>query len=239
MNDTSPLLAYQNVCAQYGAIKALDGVSIEIFENEIVTLIGANGAGKSTLIMSTFSQPKVSKGNILYQNKTLLGLETHHVAKQGIALSPEGRRIFPKMTVEENLLMGALDQSNFEKNKTIKEVFLLFNILSERRYQRAGTLSGGEQQMLAMGRALMSKPKCFLLDEPSLGLAPQMVTLIFDILKKIAHNGTTIFLVEQNAHHALKLADRGYVMINGKITLSGNAKDLLEDPQIQEAYLGG
>jgi branched-chain amino acid transport system ATP-binding protein len=239
MQHKTLMLSYKNVQAKYGAIQALRGVSVDIYQNEIVTLIGANGAGKSTLMMSTFSQPKIYNGKIEFMGESINNIPTHDIAQLGIAISPEGRRIFPKMTVEENLYMGALRSHNIENSKTIKEVYDLFPILFKRKQQRAGTLSGGEQQMLAMGRALMGKPKCFLLDEPSLGLAPQMVKLIFSILRDIAQRGTTIFLVEQNANHALNIADRGYVMVNGEITLSGKACDLLENSLVQEAYLGG
>lgn len=239
MPPSTPLLHYQNVYAQYGAIQALKGVDLKIYENEIVTLIGANGAGKSTLMMSTFSQPKISSGRIEFMGRALHRLDAHHIASLGLAISPEGRRIFPKLSVLENLYLGALNQTRSQADTLAKSVYEQFSILYDRREQRAGTLSGGEQQMLAIGRALMSKPKCFLLDEPSLGLAPQMVKRIFDVLRDIAKNGTTIFLVEQNAHHALNLAHRAYVMVNGKITLSGKAKALLNDPVIQEAYLGG
>lgn len=238
MNNKVPLLSFHQVCASYGAIKALHDISLTVYENEIVTLIGANGAGKSTLLMSLFGQPPIKSGEILFEQKPIHHLKTHEISKLGIAIAPERRRIFAKMTTQENLLMGSflLTSSNQEEN--LKKVYALFPILKERKNQRAGTLSGGEQQMLAMGRALMSSPKLFLLDEPSLGLAPQIVRQVFSVLKEIARMGTTILLVEQNAHLALKLADRGYVLVNGKIQLEGTGEALLASPQVQSAYLG-
>ncbi len=238
MNNKIPLLSFHQVCASYGAIKALHDISLTVYENEIVTLIGANGAGKSTLLMSLFGQPPIKSGEILFEQKPIHHLKTHEISKLGIAIAPERRRIFAKMTTQENLLMGSflLTSSNQEEN--LKKVYALFPILKERKNQRAGTLSGGEQQMLAMGRALMSSPKLFLLDEPSLGLAPQIVRQVFSVLKEIARMGTTILLVEQNAHLALKLADRGYVLVNGKIQLEGTGEALLASPQVQSAYLG-
>jgi len=240
MSNTTPLLEYKDIHANYGAIKALSGVNLKIYEQEIVTMIGANGAGKTSLMMSLYKQPRLSQGEILYQGRPIQDLHPNHIIKQGIAISPEGRRIFPKLTTEENLRLGAYVIRNKHHIATqLKKVFELFPILFDRKDQRAGTLSGGEQQMLAMGRALMLKPKLFFLDEPSLGLAPQLVAQIFDILKNISQLGTTIFLVEQNAHHSLKLAHRGYVLVNGKITLEGKGDDLINNPNIQEAYLGG
>jgi branched-chain amino acid transport system ATP-binding protein len=239
-NTTTPLLEYKNIHASYGAINALNGVSLKVYEQEIVTLIGANGAGKTSLMMSLYKQPALSQGEILFQGEPIQDLHPNEIIKQGIAISPEGRRIFPKLTTEENIRLGAYvikDKHHIESQ--LKQVFDLFPILFDRKDQRSGTLSGGEQQMLAMGRALMLKPKLFFLDEPSLGLAPQLVTQIFDILKNISQLGTTIFLVEQNAHHALKLADRGYVLVNGAITLEGKGTELLSNPRVQEAYLGG
>lgn len=237
--STHPLLEFKHVSASYGPVSALHGIDLHIHSGEIVTLIGANGAGKSTLLMSLFSDPKITKGEIRYQGKEIHHLATHQISSLGIAISPEGRRVFPKMTTLENLQMGAL----FCKNKHIEQeqlesVYSLFPLLKKRHAQRAGTLSGGEQQMLAIGRALMSQPKLLLLDEPSLGLAPQFVTQIFSTLKEIAQHGMTLFLVEQNAHQALHLADRGYVLVNGKIEHQGTGQQLLANTQIQQAYLG-
>ena len=231
------ILQLHQVNAFYGAIQALNQVSLEITEGEIVTLIGANGAGKTTLLMSIFGDPRARNGNIYYRGQDITALETHRIPRLGIALVPEGRRVFPAMTVEENLHMGAIVRQN--EHMELDEVFALFPRLAERRHQRAGTLSGGEQQMLAIGRALMSKPQLLLLDEPSLGLAPLIVQQIFTNLRQIADSGMTIFLVEQNAHHALRLANRGYVMVNGTIKLTGSGKELLQNPQVSAAYLGG
>jgi branched-chain amino acid transport system ATP-binding protein len=225
------LLSFQQIVASYGAIKALKGVSLDVYEKEIVTLIGANGAGKSTLLMSLFGLPPISSGKILFKGNPVHHLKTHEIAALGVAIAPEGRRIFPKMLTEENLLLGGPLQN-------LPKIYDLFPILKQRRKQRAGTLSGGEQQMLAIGRALMSSPTLFLLDEPSLGLAPKLVHTLFEVLKEIAKSGTTILLVEQNAYHALNLADRAYVLVNGQVQLTGEAKALLKDPQIQLAYLG-
>lgn len=238
MKNKKPLLSYQHVSANYGPINVLEDVSIDIYENEIVTLIGANGAGKTTLMMSLFGQPKISSGKILFDGQEIQELAPNEIIKRGIAVSPEGRRIFPKLTVEENLQLGSYAIKNGLIKTEQQQIFSLFPILYDRRNQRAGTLSGGEQQMLAIGRALMSKPRLFCLDEPSLGLAPRLVNQIFNILKEIAKNGTTIFLVEQNAHHALKLAQRGYVLVNGKISLCGSGEELYVNPEIQAAYLG-
>jgi len=233
------MLKIEGVHSFYGQIEALKGVDLDIKQGEIVTLIGANGAGKSTLLMSIFGKPMPKKGRILFEGQDLSQVPAHEIVRLGVAQSPEGRRIFPRMTVYENLQMGALptDGTTFEKD--IRHVFDLFPRLEERRNQRGGTLSGGEQQMLAIGRALMSKPRLLLLDEPSLGLAPIIVRQIFDIIKKINEEGVTVFLVEQNAFHALKLAHRGYVMVNGQITMSGAGKELLENPEVRAAYLEG
>ena len=233
------MLKIEGVHTFYGQIEALKGVDLEIKQGEIVTLIGANGAGKSTLLMTVFGNPKCRKGRVLYEGQDITSVPAHEIVRLGIAQSPEGRRIFPRMTVYENLQMGALptDGSTFEAD--IREVFDLFPRLEERRNQRGGTLSGGEQQMLAIGRAMMSKPRLLLLDEPSLGLAPLVVRQIFEIIKKINEKGVTVFLVEQNAFHALKPAHRGYVMVNGVITLSGSGKELLANPEIRAAYLEG
>jgi len=235
---SNPLLSFQNISVSYGSVQVLHQVSLEINENEIVTLIGANGSGKSTLMMSLFSLPPIIEGSIFYRGKPIHQLPTHEISTLGITIAPEGRRIFSKMTIEDNLLMGAMFLSPPQRKANLEKMYALFPILPSRRYQRAGTLSGGEQQMLSMGRALMSSPKLFLVDEPSLGLAPRMVKHIFSILEAIAKSGTTIFLVEQNVHEALKIADRGYLIANGEIQVSGKASELRNDPHIQEAYLG-
>jgi len=232
------LLDIQQLDARYGAIQALRGVSLRVERGEIVTLIGANGAGKSTLLMSIFGDPRPSAGRIRYLGRDITGLPTHAIAKLGIAQAPEGRRIFPAMRVEENLLMGATPLGMQHVDTDLIKVFELFPRLKERRDQRAGTLSGGEQQMLAIGRALMSRPQLLLLDEPSLGLAPLVTQRIFAILGEIRATGTTIFLVEQNARQALKLAQRGYVLVNGAIRLSGSGEELLANPEVRQAYLG-
>lgn len=233
-----PLLSFEHVSASYGPIQALQDVSINIYEKEIVTLIGANGAGKSTLLMSLYGQPRISHGKILFEDSPIHHLATYQIAPLGIAIAPERRRIFAAMSVQENLFMGAYIKSAVDMKRNLQQVYALFPILHDRKHQRAGTLSGGEQQMLSMGRSLMSEPKLFLLDEPSLGLAPQIVTQLFSILKEIASRGTTILLVEQNAHQALTLADRGYVMVNGEIQLTGTGKELIASPKVQSAYLG-
>lgn len=204
-----------------------------------VALIGANGAGKSTLLMSIFGQPRISGGQILFRGEDISQRSTHYVASSGIAQAPEGRRIFPDMSVEENLLMGTITVGNRYVDEDLLRMFELFPRLKERRNQRAMTMSGGEQQMLAIARALMSRPKLLLLDEPSLGLAPIIVKQIFSILRELTQDGMTLFLVEQNANHALKLSDRGYVMVNGQIRLTGSGAELLSNQEVRKAYLGG
>ena len=236
---TTTVLDISNINASYGPIKALHGVSLNIKEGEIVSLIGSNGAGKSTLLLSIFGNPRGSGGHIQLFGEDITNEQTHKIARKNIALVPEGRHIFPKMTVEENLKMGTVINKGKFLSEDLPKVYETFPRLLERREQRAGTLSGGEQQMLAIGRALMSRPKILLLDEPSLGLAPIIVKDIFRILREISAQGTTIFLVEQNAGQALKIADRGYVLVNGEIKMEGTGSDLLNDPQIKEAYLGG
>lgn len=235
----APILELRNVDVFYGPIQALREVSLEIHEGETVSLIGANGAGKSTLLMSIFGQPRASGGEILYRGEDISKKSSHYIASNGIAQSPEGRRVFPDMTVEENLLMGTIPIGMTHAQEDLQKMFELFPRLKERRNQRAMTMSGGEQQMLAIARALMSRPKILLLDEPSLGLAPIIVKHIFQTLRDLAKGGMTIFLVEQNANHALKLSDRAYVMVNGEIRMTGTGRELLEDPQVREAYLGG
>lgn len=233
------LLRIENVHTHYGKIEALHGVSLEVKRGEIVTLIGANGAGKTTLLMTICGSPHASSGNILFQGEEITHMPTHKIMQSGIAIAPEGRRVFPALTVLENLQMGAFFESREQIASGLDHVFELFPRLKERMSQRSGTMSGGEQQMLAIGRALMSRPKLLLLDEPSLGLAPIIINQIFKIIDEIRNNGVAVFLVEQNAHKALALADRGYVLENGQITLSGDGKSLLHDSEVQRAYLGG
>jgi branched-chain amino acid transport system ATP-binding protein len=236
---TTPLLEFKNVDVFYGPIQALKGVSLHINEGETVSLIGANGAGKSTLLMSIFGQPRARNGQIIYRGEEITQKSAHFVASNGIAQSPEGRHVFPDMSVEENLLMGTIPIGTKHVDEDMQHMFELFPRLKERRNQRAMTMSGGEQQMLAIARALMSRPTLLLLDEPSLGLAPIVVKQIFHILRELAQTGMTIFLVEQNANHALRLSDRTYVMVTGEIRMTGSGKELLADPQVREAYLGG
>ncbi|MBV9359198.1 MAG: ABC transporter ATP-binding protein [Chloroflexi bacterium] len=237
---TAPLLALEGVTAFYGAIQALKGVDLQIMPGEIVTLIGANGAGKSTLMMTICGSPRARDGRILLDGKNITGLPTHAIMHMGLAQAPEGRRIFGRMTVHENLLMGAemVRMRNYEPTREM--VFAMFPRLKERLGQRGGTLSGGEQQMLAIGRALMSQPRLLLLDEPSLGLAPLVVKQIFGAIRQLnQETGLTVLLVEQNAYQALRLAHRGYVLVNGAITMAGSGAELLARPEIRAAYLEG
>jgi branched-chain amino acid transport system ATP-binding protein len=235
-----PLLSVRGVKTYYGNIIALKGVDMDVNEGEIVTLIGANGAGKSTLMMTIFGNPRAREGTITYAGRDITKMPTHEIARLSIAQSPEGRRIFARMTVFENLQMGASMNGLAHFDQDLERVCTLFPRLKERLQQRGGTLSGGEQQMLAIARALMSRPKLLLLDEPSLGLAPLIVKQIFQIIKELNEkDGMTVFLVEQNAYHALKLAHRGYVMVTGNITMSGSGRELLENPQVRAAYLEG
>jgi branched-chain amino acid transport system ATP-binding protein len=235
-----PLLAVRGVETYYGKIVALKGVDIEVNEGEIVTLIGANGAGKSTLMMTIFGNPRPRVGRIFFEGRDITALPPHEIARLRIAQAPEGRRIFGRMTVMENLQMGASIAPPQHFRDDLERVFHLFPRLKERIGQRGGTLSGGEQQMLAIGRALMSRPRLLLLDEPSLGLAPLLAKQIFAAVSRLnRHEKLTVFLVEQNAFHALKLAHRGYVMVNGLITLSGTGSELLKRPEIRAAYLEG
>jgi len=234
------MLQLAGVHAHYGHIHALKGIDVDVQVGEIVTLIGANGAGKSTLLMSLFGQPRASGGRIIFDGEDITKLPTHAISRRGIALVPEGRRIFQRMTVMENLQMGAVlaDPTNLAVD--LKRMFALFPILEERCEQRAGTLSGGEQQMLAIARALMARPKLLLLDEPSLGLAPLYIKKIFQIIRELNRDhGMTILLIEQNAHHALRAAHRGYVLQHGQIILSGTGKELLASPEVRAAYLEG
>jgi branched-chain amino acid transport system ATP-binding protein len=235
-----PLLTVRGVETYYGKIIALKGVDIDVNRGEIVTLIGANGAGKSTLMMTICGNPRARSGSIVYDGEDISQLPTYEIMRRGIAQSPEGRRIFPRMTVMENLQMGAIlvDDAHFEDD--LKRIFELFPRLKERIGQRGGTLSGGEQQMLAIARALMGRPRLLLLDEPSLGLAPLIVKQIFEVIRELnGSQGLTVFLVEQNAFHALKLAHRGYVMVNGVITMSGGGMELLRREEVRAAYLEG
>jgi branched-chain amino acid transport system ATP-binding protein len=239
---TSPLLKIDGLRAAYGKIEALKGVDLEIAPGEIVALIGANGAGKSTLMMTIFGKPRAKAGRIVYDGVDITAVPTHEIAKLRIAQSPEGRRIFPRMSVQENLQMGAdvCPGSDAERAASLDRVLTLFPRLKERLTQRGGTLSGGEQQMLAIGRALMSRPRLLLLDEPSLGLAPLIARQIFEAIRTLnKQDGLTVLIVEQNANHALRLAHRGYVMVNGLITMSGSGRELLQRPEIRAAYLEG
>ncbi len=234
------MLRIESVSAAYGRIEALHGVSLDVEAGEIVTLIGANGAGKTTLLMTLCGRPRASTGRILFEGADITDMAMHDIMRRGIAHSPEGRRIFPRMSVFENLQMGAVhgDPAHFDAD--LDRVLGLFPRLKERLHQRGGTLSGGEQQMLAIGRALMARPRLLLLDEPSLGLAPMMVKTIFQIIREINETQrVTVLLVEQNAFHALRLAHRGYVMVNGRITMTGTGAELLANPQIRAAYLEG
>ncbi len=234
------MLNIAGVHSFYGHIEALRGVDVSVEEGEIVTLIGANGAGKSTLLMTICGNPRAKRGRIVFDGQDITELPTFEIVRQGIAQVPEGRRVFPRMTVMENLLMGATPADDAYFDEDVERVFALFPILEERQEQRGGTLSGGEQQMLAIARGLMSRPRLLLLDEPSLGLAPMLVKRIFERIKEINEDqGITIFLVEQNAYHALRLAHRGYVMANGRILMSGTGRELLADEQVRAAYLEG
>ena len=237
---TEPLLALQGVTTCHGNIAVLHDIDIAVPKGEIVTLIGANGAGKSTLMMTIFGNPRARQGRILFDGQDITELPTHQIARLGIAQSPEGRRIFSRMTVAENLRLGGEFAGHADFDTELEHVAAIFPRLKERLSQRGGTLSGGEQQMLAIARALMSRPKLLLLDEPSLGLAPLIVKQIFKVIADLnAREGLTVFLVEQNAFHALRLAHRAYVMVNGVITLSGTGQELLESPEVRAAYLEG
>ncbi len=233
------LLEVKDIQVYYGAIHAIKGVSFEVNEGEIVTLIGANGAGKTTTLDTIAGLLRSRGGDIVFQGESIAHKAPHLIVKDGLALVPEGRRVFAQMTVEENLEMGAVTRANATVEPGLEKVYELFPRLKERRRQVAGTLSGGEQQMLAMGRALMSAPKLMMLDEPSMGLAPILVEQVFDIIQSLHKAGTTILLVEQNAQMALSIADRAYVLENGKVSLSGTGEELAKSEQVQKAYLGG
>lgn len=232
------LLKLSGVHTHYGHIHALKGMDLEVATGEVVTLIGANGAGKSTLMMTLFGAPRASAGRIVFEGEDITRLSPHEVSRRGIALVPEGRRIFPRMTVLENIQIGATfaDPANFDAD--LQRMFAMFPILEQRLAQRAGTLSGGEQQMLAIARALMGRPKLLMLDEPSLGLAPLYIRRVFEIIRELNRDyGMTILLVEQNAHHALRVAHRGYVLQHGEVVLSGTGAELLASPEVRAAYL--
>ena len=234
-----PMLELRDVSTHYGAICAVNGVSLQVQRGEIVSLIGSNGAGKTTLIMTLCGNPRASSGSIWFEGEEITNLPTHQTMRKGIAISPEGRRVFPDLTVAENLKMGGFFLNKTEIESGMAHVFKLFPRLQERASQRAGLMSGGEQQMLAIGRALMSKPRLLLLDEPTLGLAPLIIKQIFDIIHTIRAEGVTVFLVEQNANKALAIADRGYVLENGRVVLEDSGVNLLRNQDIRKAYLGG
>ncbi|AOV05835.1 MULTISPECIES: ABC transporter ATP-binding protein [Delftia] len=232
------MLQLENISTHYGAICAVDSVSLHVNQGEIVSLIGSNGAGKTSLLMTVCGNPRASSGRISFEGEDITQLPSHHIMRKGIAVSPEGRRIFSDLTVTDNLKMGGffLDKPQIEAG--IEHVFGLFPRLRERAHQRAGTMSGGEQQMLAIGRALMSKPRLLLLDEPTLGLAPLIIAQIFEIIQTIRAAGVTVFLVEQNANRALQIADRGYVLETGKVVLEDTGANLLTNDAVRRAYLG-
>ncbi|HEY9280374.1 MAG TPA: ABC transporter ATP-binding protein [Eoetvoesiella sp.] len=232
------MLKLENIHTHYGAIEALNDVSVEVNQGEIVTLIGANGAGKTTLLMTVCGSPRASVGRITFDGDDITHEPTHAIMRRGIAISPEGRRVFSDLTVAENLKMGGFFLSPLEVVKGMEHVYTLFPRLQERVNQRAATMSGGEQQMLAIGRALMTRPKLLLLDEPTLGLAPLIIKQIFEIIQTIREQGVTVFLVEQNANKALQVADRGYVLENGKVVLADTGENLLSNDKVRKAYLG-
>ena len=236
---TTPMLQVQDLCTHYGAIQAVDHVSLHVNQGEIVSLIGSNGAGKTSLLMTVCGTPRASGGKVLLEGEDITQLPTHEIMRKGLAVSPEGRRVFPQLTVVENLKMGGFFLDKAEIDKGVAHVFELFPRLKDRADQRAGTMSGGEQQMLAIGRALMSEPHLLLLDEPTLGLAPLIIAQIFEIIETVRADGVTVFLVEQNANRALSIADRGYVLENGRLVMEDTGKNLLANPDIRKAYLGG
>lgn len=233
------MLSVRDLHVSYGAIKAVRGISFDIKQGEIVTLIGANGAGKSTTLNTVAGLIRPDSGSIEFKGQSIVGVKSHKVVERGMALCPEGRRVFSQMSVSENLDMGGYTRSDAENRETLQRVYERFPRLKERMGQMAGTLSGGEQQMLAMGRALMSRPKLLMLDEPSMGLAPILIEQIFSIIEELHRAGTTVLLVEQNAQMALSIATRGYVMETGKITMTGTGQELLHNDDVRKAYLGG
>ena len=233
-----PMLELRQINTNYGAIRALNEVSLKVNQGEIVSLIGANGAGKTTLLMTVCGNPRASSGSVWFEGENITNMASHLIMRKGIAISPEGRRVFPDLTVAENLKMGGFFLENAEIESGMEHVFGLFPRLRERASQRSGLMSGGEQQMLAIGRALMSKPRLLLLDEPTLGLAPLIIAQIFEIIQTIRSEGVTVFLVEQNANKALAIADRGYVLENGKVVLQDSGANLLVNPDVRKAYLG-
>ncbi len=235
---STPMLKISGVHTFYGSIEALKGVDMEVSAGEIVTLIGANGAGKSTLLMTICGNPRAKSGSVHFEGEDITRVPTFEIVRRGIAQSPEGRRIFGRMTVLENLQMGSITAQPGSFSKELERVYTLFPRLKERQAQRGGTLSGGEQQMLAIGRALMSRPRLLLLDEPSLGLAPLMVERIFETIASLKASGRTILLVEQNVHHALDVADRAYVLETGRVTLDGPVDVLRRNPKVEQSYLG-
>ena len=239
MTRPAHMLELEQVSTHYGAIRAVNQVSLHVDEGEIVTLIGSNGAGKTSLLMTVCGNPRASGGTIRFQGEDVTQQPTHLIMRRGIAVSPEGRRVFPDLTVTENLKMGGFFLTRAQIDEGIDQVFGLFPRLRERAVQRSGTLSGGEQQMLAIGRALMSKPRLLLLDEPTLGLAPIIIGQIFEIIQTIRAGGVTVFLVEQNANRALQIADRGYVLENGRLVLEDTGANLLKNDAVRKAYLGG
>ncbi|WP_043002942.1 ABC transporter ATP-binding protein [Comamonas testosteroni] len=232
------MLQLEQVSTHYGAICAVDHACLHVDQGEIVTLIGSNGAGKTSLLMTVCGNPRASGGRILFEGEDITQMSTHHIMRRGIAISPEGRRVFKDLTVTENLQMGGFFLNKTEIADGIEHVFKLFPRLKERAAQRSGTMSGGEQQMLAIGRALMSKPRLLLLDEPTLGLAPLIIAQIFEIIQTIRAAGVTVFLVEQNANRALQIADRGYVLETGKVVLEDSGVNLLSNDEVRKAYLG-
>ena len=235
---TQPMLELRKITTNYGAIRAVNEVSLKVNQGEIVSLIGANGAGKTTLLMTVCGNPRASSGSVWFEGENITNMASHLIMRKGIAISPEGRRVFPDLTVAENLKMGGFFLEKPEIESGMEHVFGLFPRLRERASQRSGLMSGGEQQMLAIGRALMSKPRLLLLDEPTLGLAPLIIAQIFEIIKTIRQEGVTVFLVEQNANKALAIADRGYVLENGRVVLEDTGANLLVNPDVRKAYLG-
>ncbi|MCD2512032.1 ABC transporter ATP-binding protein [Comamonas endophytica] len=232
------MLQLSNVFTYYGAVCAVDNVSLEVRMGEIVTLIGSNGAGKTSLLMTLCGTPRASSGSVRFEGEDITQLATHHIMRRGIAIAPEGRRVFPHLSVTENLMMGGFFLDKEQMRNGMEHVFGLFPRLRERARQRGATMSGGEQQMLAIGRALMSRPRLLLMDEPTLGLAPLVIAQIFEIIQTIRAAGVTVFLVEQNAHRALQVADRGYVLENGRVVLHDTGENLLRNDAVRAAYLG-